>query len=262
MDFQTANMAYEYGQGNQYVVLIHGFPSIPYDLMPLGQYLANQGFHVIGVKLPGFGGTKEELLQHADWQLWYEEIKRNINKIKLMQPKNIFVAGISMGGCAALYTASQNSEIKAVVSINGPVLIKGFSHRLVGIISKFIKYFEAKDTDIAVRKPEAKKDPIIYELKKRYGFKGVLPAVAAEVKWFKQTNKNLKHIHQPLLICQSAKDSIVWLKNPDYILSKVSSKEKKIIWYPNSDHDLIRDYDSAQCFEDILLFFNKFLEDE
>ena len=259
MDYETANASYEYGQGDQYVILIHGFPSIPYDLMPLGQYLANQGFHVIGVKLPGFGGTKEELLHHADWHLWYAEIKKTINEIKLINPKNIFVAGISMGGCASLYTASQFPEIKAVVSINGPVLIEGFSHKIVGIMSKFIKYFDTPDTEIAVLKPEAKKDSIVYELKKRYEFKGVLPAVASEVKWFRETDKNLKHIHQPLLICQSAKDSIVWLKNPNHILSKVSSKEKEIIWYPNSDHDLIRDYDSAQCFEDILNFFNRHL---
>ncbi len=259
MDYETASMAYEYGQGDQYVILIHGFPSIPYDLMPLGQHLADNGFHVIGVKLPGFGGTKEELLQHADWHLWYGEIDKTIEEIKLKSPKNIFVAGISMGGTASLYTASQHTEVKAAVSINGPVRIQGFSHKLVGIMSKFITYFPHEHTENSVIKPEAKIDPITEEVGKRYGFKGVLPAVAAEVKWFRQTAKNLKNIHQPLLICQSAQDSIVWLKNPEHILSKVSSKEKKIIWYPNSDHDLIRDYDSAQCFADILQFFQKHL---
>ncbi len=257
MDYNNANTAFEYGEGDHYVILIHGFPSIPYDVIPLGKYLATQGFHVVGVKLPGFGGTKEELLNHADWHLWYAEIERNIAEIKSRHPKNIFVSGISMGGTATLYTASQHPEIKALAPINGPVLIKGFLPKLVGIFAKFTKYFTNNFEGGSVLNPEAKNDPIRKELYSRYEQKGVLPAVSTEVKWFHETDKNLAKITQPILICQSTQDQIVWLKNPDYILSKVMSKEKQIIWYPNSDHDIIYDHDSAQLFADITNFFKQ-----
>lgn len=262
MDYLTASSAYEYGNGDNYVILIHGFPSIPYDLIPLGEYLAQQGFHVIGVKLPGFGHSKEMLLKYSDWKLWYGEINHTIAKIRKRHPKKIFVAGISMGGAAALYTASEHPEIAAVVNINGPVIIKGFSHHLVGIFSKFIKYFEMnhEERDIAVLNPQNQKDPIVAELHRRYEEKGVLPAVATEVKWFRKTAKNLSKITQPLLICQSKQDSIVWLKNPEYILSKVKSQEKSVIWYPHSDHDIIRDYDHEQCMKDISEFFQTQLQ--
>ncbi len=260
MDYNEANAAFEYGKGDHYVILIHGFPSIPYDVIPLGRHLAEQGFHVIGVKLPGFGGTKEELLHHADWHLWYAEIERNITEITAKQPKNIFISGISMGGTATLYTASQHPEIKALAPINGPVLIKEKSSIFVGLFAKFIKYFAMPFSGDFVLKPGGKHDPILQELYERRDNKGVLPAVATEVKWFRETDKNLIKITQPLLICQSSQDHTVWLKNPEYILSKVSSKVKQIIWYPNSDHNVIYDNDSEQLFADVTQFFKQHMD--
>jgi len=202
MDYNTANSAFNYGDGDNYVILIHGFPSIPYDVIPLGQHLADQGFHVIGVKLPGFGGSKEKLLSHADWHLWYSEIERVLAEIIETHPKNIFISGISMGGTATLYTASRHPEIRALAPINGPVLIKSKMSKFVGIFAKFIKYFRYEEGD-GVLNPDAKNDPILKELYNRMGNKGVLPAIATEVKWFRQTDKNLNKITQPLMICQS-----------------------------------------------------------
>ena len=75
---------------------------------------------------------------------------------QLREPKNIFISGISMGGTATLYTASQHPEIKALAPINGPVLIKEKSSIFVGFLAKFVKYFAMPFSGDSILKPGGK----------------------------------------------------------------------------------------------------------
>lgn len=51
-------------------LLIHGFSASPYEMRPLAEHLAEQGYLALGVRLAGHG-TRPEDLQKCRWQDWY-----------------------------------------------------------------------------------------------------------------------------------------------------------------------------------------------
>jgi len=259
MSFEENVSSFELGSGSNYVILIHGYPESPYYFRPLGKYLATNGFHVFGPLLPGFGKDYEYLYKHSDWREWIEAIDDLIEKITVKSPQNIFVSGISMGGFITLYTAIHHPEIKAIVSMGGPVYVKGALKYMVPLAKIFSKYVKNPGNgEMDVVDPKVQQNPTLIELNKRHS-KVVLKGVSSELKLMKMVKKNLKHITQPILICQGRKDKTVPPETPQYIYDHVSSHDKTIKWYENSGHILTLDYDKGELFEDITSFFKKYL---
>jgi len=259
LSFEEKVGSFELGSGSNYVILIHGYPESPYNVRPLGEYLAKNGFHVFGPLLPGFGKDYEYLYEHSDWHEWIKAVDNLIEKITVNGPNSIFVSGISMGGFITLYTAIHHPEIKAIVSICGPVYVKGALKYLVPIAKIFSKYVKnPQDDGMDVLDPKVQQDPTLIELNRRHN-KVVLKGVSSELKLMKMVKKNLKDINQPILICQGRKDKTVPPETPQYIYDHVSSHDKTIKWYENSGHILTLDYDKDDLFEDITSFFKKYI---
>lgn len=256
--YEEASQPFEYGKGNNFVIAIHGYPEIPYDMIPLGRYLAQHGFHVYGIKLPGFGGTNEELANNADRKKWQAEVDRVIEVIKKEEPKNIFITGISFGAVMTLYTAVKHPDITALAPICARVLLPSISAPLFKIFKIFKKYIKL-DGEPDVQDPKAKKDPIFEQLAKNYDYKGNTDAIYEELIYILETKKVLSQIKQPILICQARKDSIVEPETPDFIFSQVGSEIKEITWYENSGHYIPLDYDSEQLNQDVAEFFSRFV---
>lgn len=55
------------GRGAGAVLLLHGMSDSPYSLRALGQVLHEQGYHVIGLRLPGHG-TAPSGMKHISWR--------------------------------------------------------------------------------------------------------------------------------------------------------------------------------------------------
>jgi len=258
MEYKVATSRFEAGNGKNYVLLIHGFPSIPYDVIPLAEFLAENGFHTIAPKLEAFGETKEILKQKADWTSWYSSISKEMQKIRLIPDSKIFISGISMGGNLTLYTAAKNPDIRAIAPICAPVKFPRFALKLTSLISKFASYFPQPYKNL-VNDPQYQEDPILRQLNRNYDDKGVFKAVREELTLFSQTWKELPNICQPALICQSQLDQAVNPHNADIIFQRIQSKDKTIRRYPRSNHNLIYDYEKDALFNDILQFFQKYI---
>jgi carboxylesterase len=57
-------------QGNKIgCLLIHGFTGAPKEMRWLGEYLANQGYTVLGVRLAGHA-TRPEDMRRMNWEDW------------------------------------------------------------------------------------------------------------------------------------------------------------------------------------------------
>ncbi len=56
-------------------LLLHGFTSMPEEMLPLGEYLAGKGFTVMGVRFTGHGTHPDDLLltHWADWLVDVED---------------------------------------------------------------------------------------------------------------------------------------------------------------------------------------------
>ena len=73
------------------------------SLRPWAEYLAEAGLTVSLPRLPGHGTTWQEMAR-TRWEDWYAEVDRGFEELR-GQASEIFVMGLSMGGCLALRMA-------------------------------------------------------------------------------------------------------------------------------------------------------------
>src|ERR1039457_4097022 len=103
--------------GRTAVLLCHGFTGSPASLRPWAQYLAAAGLTVSLPRLPGHGTTWQEMAR-TRWEDWYAEVSRNLDELRA-RTDEIFVMGLSMGGCLALRLAElRDSAISGLVLVN------------------------------------------------------------------------------------------------------------------------------------------------
>ncbi|OYV17478.1 MAG: alpha/beta hydrolase [Methylococcaceae bacterium NSM2-1] len=102
------------------VLLIHGLLASPAELRGYGEYLVQQGYTVMGVRLKGHGSSPYALRDQT-WEDWYGSVLRGF-KILKAHCKHIFVSGFSTGGALALKLASeQYPEIIGVCAVAVPI---------------------------------------------------------------------------------------------------------------------------------------------
>ncbi len=120
--------AFDLGRGPNAVLLFHGFTGSPWDVRPLGEALAVDGFRARGIRLPGHGTTPGALreVRAADWLLAAEEALAGCP-----EPR-VAVAGLSMGALLGLVLAARHPErISALVLMAPAVRFRG--HLLAGL---------------------------------------------------------------------------------------------------------------------------------
>src|SRR6202050_4615475 len=92
--------AFSHAGGRAGVLLCHGFTGSPQSLRPWAEYLAKAGLTVNLPRLPGHGTTWQEM-NRTRWEDWYAEVDRALDELRA-DTDEIFVMGLSMGGCLAL----------------------------------------------------------------------------------------------------------------------------------------------------------------
>ena len=94
--------------GSTGVLLCHGFTGSPASLRPWADYLAAAGLTVSLPRLPGHGTTWQDMA-HTRWEDWYAEVDRAYEELR-GHADEIFVMGLSMGGCLALRMAELRGD--------------------------------------------------------------------------------------------------------------------------------------------------------
>ncbi|BAL81435.1 alpha/beta hydrolase [Caldisericum exile] len=212
------------------VLVLQGFTGTVGSIIYLAKFLAVQGYHVEAPRLSGHA-TKWEDLNKVKYSDWLNDVEIAYKKLQ-ERTKNIFVAGLSMGGALTLYMLERHPEIKGGALINHIVVLNDPKVKLLPILSIFVKSMPAISSDI--------KDPTVKEpAYDRTPTRGAYEMV----KLLNIVQKDLKKITQPLLILKSREDHVVPLENVDYTLNNVSSKDVKVIYLENSYHVATMDYD-------------------
>jgi len=102
--------------GRTGALLCHGFTGSPQSLRPWAEYLAEAGLSVWLPRLPGHGTTWQDMAR-TRWEDWYAEVDRAFDELRAHSDE-IFVMGLSMGGCLALRLAERRGP-----SVSGLVLV-------------------------------------------------------------------------------------------------------------------------------------------
>ena len=178
-------------------LLVHGFTGNPSSMRPMGEYLAGQGFSVVGPRLKGHGTRVEDMLDNK-YEEWIASAEAGLEEIR-QQCRTVFVAGLSMGATLALHLACRHPDtVKGVIPICGPVFMKDFRLVFLPLLRLFLKTVPGIGSDI--------KDPTVAEL----SYDRVpLPALGELLKLCRLVKEELPQIKQPALIFQSREDHVV-----------------------------------------------------
>lgn len=230
------------GNNNKGVLLIHGYTGTPAEMRLLGDYLQQEGYTVLGVRLPGHG-TEPWALNEIQWQNWYEEVEKGFYRLQ-QYCSEVMVAGLSMGGLLAMVTAAKLPVTKAVF-MAAPIYVQDWRAPLLPLLKHFIPYLKKKKRNYFT----AEKYNIAYNVMPVKP----LSSLFALIKLCK--NEILPQITIPCLVMQSTKEHTVKPCSASYIYEHLGSKRKELVWYHQSGHILTLDIEREDVFKKISEFF-------
>lgn len=227
-------------------LLLHGFTSGSWEMEGLGNYLFSHGISVECPLLPGHGTTPEELSLKTwiDWHLCASDAFRKLRNLY----DNVIVCGQSLGGCLALHLAA-HYPADAVITLGAGTKINDTRVR-------FLRFYRLLINNARKKKPSDVSDLTARSNHRTYNVYP-LAAVSEVVEFYRHLEDDLADVRAPLLLFHSTSDHTIPYSNADFILSHVSSSQKKLITLTKSYHLLTLDVERENIFEQILNFISE-----
>lgn len=207
------------------VLIIHGFAGGTYDQ----EYLANflelyRKFDVYTFTLPGH----QTIDSHVTRKDWIRSAFEHTEMLIKNNYKTIYVIGHSMGGVLASLVAVKYKEVKKLV-----LLAPAFKYLALDAKGNFSLITGLKKSP-SVIKTYSKEEVISRILK--VPFKTV-NEFASLVKEYENVPKDIKI---PTLIIQGLEDTIVPIESSKYVYNAIPHKNKKILFFDKTNHDIFR----------------------
>jgi carboxylesterase len=122
------------------VLLVHGFSATPWEMRPLAEVLARQGFACLAVRLPGHGTVPEDLARRR-WEEWSAAVVAGYDRLAPHFPR-VYAAGLSTGALLTALLARQRP-------LAGMVLLSPYlrlQHRLAPFAGwlRFVKPYQRR----------------------------------------------------------------------------------------------------------------------
>ena len=232
-------------EGNEVGVLLsHGFTGTTSGMRPLGEYLnRTEGWTIVGPRLKGHGETPQAMAQTTaeDW------IRSLEDGLAFLQErcKQVFMAGLSMGGCLTLYMAAKYPEVfSAIAPINACLYFDSPDFASLAFHRDAPPTVPGLGSD--VKDPQVKEivysDVPVPAIRQIYGLMGV-------------TRDLLPRVTCPTLVLASPEDHVVPVSNSHEIVSRIGSAKREMLLLRNSFHVATIDFDKELINESVRRFF-------
>ena len=229
------------------VLLIHGFGGKSTNWKYIAEKIKQElELPVYIPRLPGHGTNLSDFLNSSADQ-W---LRKSIDSYIYLKSsyKNIYAAGLSMGGLLAALIASQ-FEVKKL-SLIAPAF---FTIKKSIAFTPFIKYFINEiNNDFSLDKiEELSQNEIDYH--KNYSFNYYPSALAELYKLMKEARSSVNKIESPTQLILTENDEQVATNEIKKFLNKKMGqflKDQKT--YQKSSHVIINDVEKQRCAEDII----------
>jgi carboxylesterase len=224
------------------VLLCHGFTGSPYSLRPWAQYLADAGLSVSLPRLPGHGTAWQEMAR-TRWEDWYAEVDRAFEELR-GQADQIFVMGLSMGGCLALRLAEvHGTAISGLVLVNPSVTADTRLFALAPVLKMIVPSLKGIASDI-------KKEGVT-----ELGYDRIPVRAAATLPGlWRITRERLGDITQPVLVYHSTEDHVVGAASISLLQAAIPPRQLTVRECENSFHVATLDNDAQAIFTGSLEF--------
>lgn len=219
-------------------LLVHGFTGAPKEMRWMGEYLANLGYTVLGIRLAGHA-TQPEDMRRVKWQDWLSSIEDGFYILKGLVD-HVFVIGLSMGGILSLRFAA-NHPVSGIVAMSTPYsLPKDPRLPFINVLSPLIPWMKQGPADF--HNPEAEKDHVCYPYYPS-------SAIIQLRDLLSDMRISLAQVTVPVLLIHSRLDKDILPTNAEKIYSALGSQQKELIWVENSGHVIPREPDRFFVFK-------------
>lgn len=204
------------GEKETALLFLHGFTASPSEVLPAAHFLHKQkGFTISGILLPGHG-SHPRFLNRTTWRDWYDAAFKEASYL-LSHYKNVYIAGLSMGGLLSLHTAFSLPGLRGAITINAPLYNRYPVLTFLAPLIQVVKPYFPK-----------KQDKTMQELERRGRFAYDCNPVKAFRSMQELRNmvmKELPFIEIPILAMQSVYDEAVDMKSLDFIVQNAQKAE-------------------------------------
>ncbi len=221
-------------------LLTHGFTGAPKEMRWMGEYLAEEGFSVLGVRLAGHATKPEDMIRtrYIDWMYSLEDgyhlLKGSVDRVVLI--------GLSMGGALSLLMASK-LDVAGVFVMSTPYELKDPRVKYTKFLSRFTSYLPKTSEEPGATwvDKESWREHISYP-KNPVRSIAELPLLLAEMR------AALPKIDVPVQLVHSHNDTYVAGENMEKIYADLGTEDKKMMWVTESGHVIPREPAKAEVF--------------
>ena len=232
-------------------LLVHGFTGSPASLRPLSELLAQRGFAVELVRLPGHGTHFRDMMS-TRYEDWRAEVSRGLTTLSA-HTERVIAMGLSMGGTLVLDVVSRDPKLVAGVAlINTPVLDRQ------GILVKLAPYLEHVLPLVPASAAGLTKNDIAKPGMNELAY-GWVPAKAGNslVRELPRIRAQLPNLTCPAFVAYSRADHSVPPENSKAILRLLGSKDITELVLERSYHVATLDYDLELIEERLTAFADR-----
>lgn len=214
MKKHMGDRAFSLPGGDTAVLLIHGFSAGPEQMRTCAEFMAQRGYTVRALHLPGHGGTMKELEDGGSWDRWLSEARKET--LGLMEEhKKVIVMGHSMGGALALLMAEE-LPVDAVIAVAPAVKIANRWAPLGPFLAPFCPKYCKVVGDMPIH------------------------LVGDVLTLGRLARGQLSRLRCPLLIVQSEREHTVSHDGPEIIMKgSENCFDKEVVWLDSDNHNCI-----------------------
>lgn len=224
------------------VVMCHGFTGTPQSLRPWAEHLAAAGLTVDLPLLPGHGTTWQDMARTGTDD-WFATVEEALERVRA-DCDDVFVMGLSMGGCLALRLAEVHaSAVRGVVLVNPSIALENKALFFAPVLKRLLPSIRGLADDI--KKPGAHET----------GYDRVPIAAAATLpKLWNATRRGLETISAPILVYRSPEDHVIGPASLRILESGAVNTTVTVRSCDDSYHVATLDNDAAAIFDGSLAF--------
>lgn len=237
------------------VLLIHGFTGTPKEMRWMGEYLHEQGYTCLGIRLAGHATTPNDMIR-SRWTDWTASVEDGYHLLRGMTDR-IFLVGLSMGGVLSLLMSTR-LDVAGIVAMSTPYQLprdeKDYSPEFIEFYSRFVK-FMPKSNEVPGESwfdKEAFKSHISYP-------QNPIRPIAEMKRLIRQMREALPQVTQPVLLIHSKNDRYVLPENVERLYDGlVNASDKTKAYVVEAGHVVTRDAARHQVFELARDFIRRF----
>jgi carboxylesterase len=232
-------------------LLTHGFTGTPKEMRWMGEFLNQQGYTCLGIRLAGHATDPEDMIR-SNWTDWAASVEEGYSLLRSFTT-NIFLIGLSMGGVLSLLMSTRLA-VKGVVAMSTPYKLREDPRlRYVDWISKFLPYMPKSNEEPGSGwfDKEAWKDHVAYPQNPVRSIGQLNQLLGAQ-------RAALPHVRVPVLLMHSKDDHYVLPENIELIYENLTNaSDKTKLYLTGSGHVIPRDAARVQAFQSALEFIQR-----